>query len=195
MDSTTTSHDYPPSVSPAPAGPPTAYPSTVNLSTATLAPVIPETHPTAAQFWAENSNVIAQNGYKLHQRATYRTSTEQQWQAADGSLELATKPGTTPPLPRTSIGSGDQRLLVFPRLHAFNVDQIKTFWEFDTFFTQICKGIQHIHTTNHNVANRDWTADNIRVMVDPSGMGQPGYPASISRIKALGILINRVFRT
>ncbi|KAI9431031.1 hypothetical protein BJY52DRAFT_1423193, partial [Lactarius psammicola] len=202
-----------------PADPVSTDPATVCPPAAPAEPVAANsetpatTEPWTEQSWEDGDSQIAQIDYLgLHREEKSRDATCRRnglhvtlvkAQAVPGNeppmyrplwsreLELATMPGTScAPLNVIHSESGDRHIMVFPRLHVFDAGQIETFGEFATFFDQICKGIQYVHTdTRHNVTYRDWTAENI--MVDPYGMEPDRDPASIGRRS----LISRVFKT
>ncbi|KAH8989695.1 kinase-like domain-containing protein [Lactarius akahatsu] len=68
-------------------------------------------------------------------------------------------------------------IMVHPLLRPFDEPPLQTYGEFVTFFTQICEGVQFMHS--NNVAHRDCTWRNI--MLDPTHM----YPDSFHPV-ALG---------
>jgi hypothetical protein len=69
-----------------------------------------------------------------------------------GSSSASPKDDNPPPL---------QWRVIFPRLHRFKVERIKTSTEFIEFFHQICQVIQFMH--NSDLAFPEWTAENVVV--------------------------------
>ncbi|KAI0320057.1 kinase-like domain-containing protein [Amylostereum chailletii] len=72
----------------------------------------------------------------------------------------------------------DDFILVLPLLKEFDGPRFETFGEAMSAFTQLFEGLQFMH--EHNVAHRDWTAQNI--MMDATALYRhPYHPAKPSR--------------
>ncbi|KAH9054578.1 kinase-like domain-containing protein [Lactarius deliciosus] len=74
----------------------------------------------------------------------------------------------------------EEPIMVHSLLRPFDNPQLQTYGEFVTFFTQICEGVQFMHS--NNVAHRDCTWRNI--MLDPANMYPDSFhPIAIGRSK------------